>query len=121
MRIFAVDADNDIYLGADGHLAFNDELQALMQTAEHVMQSILGEMVHASSRGLPYRETVWCSAPNLRLFEDHARLTLISVKGVLSVDSFSCSATNNTLRYWATLRTAYGLGYLSGEEKDRDI
>ena len=118
MRIFAVDRNNDLYLGPDKHLAINSDLEALMQTAQHVMQSILGEMVHASTRGLPYRETVWCSAPNLRLFEDNARRSLSGIKGVLAVESFSCTVTENILRYWATLRTAYGQGQLNGEEKN---
>lgn len=116
MRIFAVDKNNDLYLAPNGQLAVNTELAALMQTCEHALQSLLGEMVFSSGRGLPYMETVWSSAPNPRLFENAARHTLRGIQGVLAVASFTCEARENTLFYQAVIRSVYGLGTISGKE-----
>lgn len=116
MRIFAVDKNNDIHLGPDGHLAMNTELAALLQTCEHAMQALRGEMVYATERGMPYLETVWGAAPNLRLFEDAARGTLNSIEGVEHIISFSCLAEDNILKYWATIQSVYGTFELGGNK-----
>lgn len=108
MRIFAVDENNDMYIAASGQLAVNTALAALVQTCEHSMQSLLGEMVFSTGRGLPYREAVWSGAPNLRLFELSARRTLRNIEGVVAVDSLTYEARDNTLNYQATIRSSYG-------------
>ena len=114
MRIFAVDENNDIHLDASGQLALNINLAALLQACEHVMQSLLGEMVFSVGRGLPWRETIWTGNPNLRLFENASRNALLSVKGVRSVREFSCVIDGNVLRYQATIESIYGQGIIEG-------
>lgn len=108
MRNFAVDTNNDLFIGANGSMAVNTELAAVMQTCEHVMQSLLGEVAFSTHRGLPYMETVWNGNPNLRLFEAAARKTLATVNGVVAVRAFNCEVSDNTLRYWATIESAFG-------------
>lgn len=114
MRIFAVDENNDIHLDASGRLALNTDLAALMQACEHVMQSLLGEMVFSVGRGLPWRETIWTGSPNLRLFENASRNALRTVKGVRSIAEFSCVNEGNVLRYRATIESIYGQGTIGG-------
>lgn len=118
MRIFAVDKNNDLYIGPNGQLAMNADLAAFSQACEHAMQSLLGEMVFATGRGLPYMETVWGSSPNLRLFEDHARRILRGIPGSLGVTAFECENTDNTLTYRASIRSVYGTAAINGEGAD---
>jgi hypothetical protein len=108
MRIFAVDKNNDCYVDRNGQLAINTGLAALVQTCEHAMRGLLGEMVFSTPRGLPYWETVFTSTPKLRLFEDSARRTLRGIAGVLSVDSFVCEMREGILMYQAVIRSVYG-------------
>lgn len=108
MRIFAVDKNNDLYLGADGSLAMKNGLLAFMQACEHAMQSLLGEMPFAQGRGLPFKEAVWTGTPDLRLFEESARTLLLSLEGATSISEFYCEVCENTLKYRAVIRSVYG-------------
>jgi hypothetical protein len=114
MRILAVDGNNDIFTDSSGRLAVNTDLAACMQTCEHVMQSILGEMMFHQDQGLPYFETVWNGSPNLRIFDSAARKALLGVRGVLAVTSFSSAIEENALQYHAEIRTEYGAGVVNG-------
>ena len=115
MRIFAVDANNDLFTGANGSMAINTDLAAFMQACEHAMQSVLGEMVFAQGRGLPYAEAIWGGARNLRLFEDESRKTLGNIPNSLGVTEFECAVENNILGYRAVIRSVYGEVTIGGE------
>ena len=115
MRGFAVDENNDLYLGPTGNLAMSFELAAVMQKCAHAMKAILDEMVFHQGRGQPYFETVWNDAPSLRAFENVARGTLNALSGVKRVTEFVASADAGVLRYQATISTVYGTDTLSGE------
>lgn len=113
MRIFAVDAKNDLVLSASRNLALREDLEAVLQAAAHAMKILLDEIPFHQARGLPYREAVWINGPNLRLFEDRARRILRSVPGVKAVRAFEASLSGEQLRYSVTLETVYGTGVLS--------
>lgn len=115
MRIFAVDTNNDLFVGRHGGLAVRTGLEALGQTCEHVMKAILGEMVFSASRGLPYFETLWTGNPDLRAFEEAARISLRNVPGVIAVVSFSAEIQGNTCVYNAGIKTIYGDTIARGE------
>ena len=85
-----------------------------MQACEHVMQSLAGEMIFAEGRGLPWRETIWTGQPNIRLFETAARRALRTIEGVTSIPALTCAIDGNTLRYQATIATAYGTAEIGG-------
>ena len=112
MKSFAVDSNNDLFLDRRGNIAMSYDLDAVMQNLEHIMQSVLGEMVLALGRGLPYFETVW-TAQKLRLFETYARRRLLAEPGVEAVEHFSASQEGDVLRYHVIVRTAYGQGVLN--------
>jgi hypothetical protein len=114
MRILAVGQDNDIFVDASGRLAVNTGFAACVQTCEHVMQAVLGEMLFHQEAGLPYFETVWNGAPNLRIFDSAARKALLGVRGVLAVTSFSSAIEDNALKYRAEIRTEYGAATVNG-------
>lgn len=115
MRIFAVDANNDLCIGPDGHMAVNTGLDAFKQACGHAMQAVLGEMVFAQERGLPYEEAIWSGARNLRLFEDESRKTLGKIPGSKGVTEFECGVEENTLQYRAVIRSVYGEVAVGGE------
>lgn len=119
MRSFAVDRNNDLFIGANGHMAVNIRPAAVMQTCEHVMQSLLGEVAFSTHRGLPYMETVWNGNPKLRLFEAASRKVLSAVRDVVAVRAFRCEVADNTLRYWASVESVYGTFEIGGKEVKR--
>lgn len=114
MRIFAVDDNNDLYLGANGRLALHGDLDAFGQACKHAMQALLGEMVFAGDRGLPYAQLVWVGNPQLRQFEEAARSLLLSIPGALAVTEFACEISGDALVYRAVISSIYGPAALAG-------
>lgn len=112
--VFAVDANNDLYLGPDGNIARASALAAVTQAAQQAAQTQLGEMIYATDEGVPYFGTVWQGKPNRAQFEAFLRRTLLRVVDVLEVQSLSTSVQNNALTYRAVIRTTFGTGLING-------
>ena len=114
-QTIAVNNNNDIYIGADGNLAFFTGLQATLQCCEHAAKTILGELVLQTDEGLPYFQAVWVGAPNIAQFENALINAVQAVSGVQNVLSVNISSINNTLLYDLTILTIYGQGVINGE------
>ena len=115
MRIFAVDANNDLFIGPNGKMAVATDLEAFSQACEHAMKTVSNEMVFCADRGLPYFEAVWSDTENPRTFEDRARGTLKAIPGALRVAEFSAGASGGTLRYRAVISSIYGTVTINNE------
>lgn len=105
---FAVDANNDLYLGTDDRLAMVTGAAAVGQACAHAAKTILGEMVLATDEGLPYFEAVWNGTPNLAVFEAALRTALLEVDGVTDITALSMVVSGGVLTYAATIVTVYG-------------
>lgn len=110
----AVNAQNDLHLGADGNLARTSDLDAVMQAAQHAAQTMLGEMIYAVDRGVPNFEVVWNGSPNLPQFDAFLRRAILSVDGVQQIQELTVSRAANTLTYRAVIQTVYGTAVLNG-------
>lgn len=108
----ATNALNDIFIGMDGNLATVRNLQAVLQDCEHAMKAQLGEMVLATTKGLPTMDTVWLQQ-RLPQFDAAARKTLRAINGVTDVPSFASIVMQNTLVYRAVISTEYGTGIVT--------
>lgn len=114
MKTLAVDANNDLYVGADGALAVVSGLTAVLQAAQQAAQTQLGEMIYAVDEGIPNFAAVWNGAPNVAQFEAALRRTLSAVEGVTGVSDLITTVRANTLSYSATITTIYGAGAING-------
>jgi hypothetical protein len=110
----AVNDRNDLFLGADGNLATNADLDAAMQACAHAARTLLAEMMYAADQGIPYFDVVWNGNANPLQFEAFLRRALLAVEGVIQIAALSVAQTDNTLRYTATIQTVYGVGTLNG-------
>ena len=100
--------NNDVFIGADGKLAFSSGLDAVKYACSSAAKSQLGEMIYAIDRGIPNFQVVWVGAPNLAVFENYLRETLESVYGVNQVIDLETKSQNNVLSYSASIETRYG-------------
>jgi hypothetical protein len=114
MRVFAADGNNDLYIGADGRLAINDGLRAVMQAVQQAVQTQLGEMVLSVDQGVPNFQSIWNGAPNLSVFRAYLRATILAVENVTGIESLETTVANNKLTYSATITTTFGTGALNG-------
>ena len=110
---FGTNDNNDIYIGGNGNLAVFSGLDAVMDACETASKAQLGEMVLATELGMPNFQTIWVGSPNYAIFQNYLRNTLLSVPGVLEVQSIELAVTDNILRYTAVIVTIFGSGVLS--------
>ncbi len=113
-QTFAVNENNDLYLGPDGNIAMARDLQAVIFDCRSIAKAQLGEMIYATDQGIPNFETVWNGVPNLQQFEAALRANILSVPGVIGVDSVVVTQENNTLSYTISIVTIYGTGVVNG-------
>ena len=102
----AVDANNDIYLDANGNLAMVTGLDAVAQDCLNAMKAQLGEMPLALTRGVPTDATIWSRYLPAQ-FEAASRALLLTVPGVVSVKAFDVTRAGNVASYVATIQTIY--------------
>jgi len=114
VQTFAVNNDHDIFLGSDGNLSIATGIQGVLQACETATYAQLGEMILATTSGMPNFQTIWVGQPNYPLWNLYLRNTLQAVQGVVSVQNVQITKNNNTLRYTATIETLFGTSQFSG-------
>lgn len=113
-RTFAVDARNDLFLAPGGNLAIVVDLDAVLMICAAKARTLLGEMVLAVDKGIPYFQSVFTGQPNPATFEAALRDALLSVDGVTQISSLAITQTGNELNYVASIVTIYGPGVIDG-------
>jgi len=111
---FAVDDNNDLYIGDDGRLVLVRGLQAVLQACAQAAKTLLGEMILQTNKGLPNFETIWNGTPNIPQWEAALRKTILAVVDVTGISRLTTSVTNNTLSYAIEIQTVYGIGEING-------
>lgn len=107
MRTLAVNGDIDIYRTDDGNLAIASDLDAVRMSCEEAIRAVRGEMLYAADQGMPLFETAFLR-PRLAQFEAAARVALRAVPNVTNIDQFEATASDDTLRYTARIRSLFG-------------
>lgn len=115
MRNLAVDQNNDLFIGGDGRLSINVDLDAAMQSAQHAAQAQLGEMVLNINQGVPNFQTIWESSANLAQFEAFVRAAILATPNVIEVRDLNTEVRDGTVFYTATIATIYGTGVIANE------
>ena len=110
MKAIGVNANNDIFIGGDGNIVIVSDLQAVLESCAHAVKAQYGEMILDIDQGVPNFETVWKNSANVPQYSSFIRRTLEAVPGVIEVTDLQVTATDNVLRYVATIKTVYGEG-----------
>lgn len=113
MKTIKVDSNGD-RVTKNGYFVYLYDIDAVMQTCEQVMKQQLKELQYDQTKGIEYFGNVFNGNPNLQLFEAQARVQLLNVNGVNSIQSFTYSQTDNELSYSATIKTIYGSDTVNG-------
>lgn len=112
MKTFATNQNNDLYLDASGNLVIIEGLEALMQTINERVTTMLGELVLQTDRGMPNFDTIWNGSPNIPQYNSVLQNAILSVDGVTDVVSITNIFRDNILYYRAVIQTIYGTGAL---------
>lgn len=113
MRSIAVNANNDIYRGADGNLAMVTGIDAVSQGCTHAVQTLLGSLTNNLLRGVDYFGTMWNFYRPMS-FAAQARAILLTVPHVQSVTYFDITRANGVASYTAGVKSDYGPLEISG-------
>lgn len=105
---------HDLYLGADGNIAVLEGLPAVAAACETASLAQLGEMVLATTSGLPNFQAVWTGAPNLALWRQYLMDTLLGIEGVLAVSDLTVDRSGGVLAYRAIIETTFGKTAVNG-------
>jgi hypothetical protein len=103
----AEDENRDLYLGADGNIAFLTAAPCVAQLTKSRVESQRGEMMYAADQGMPTRATAWDTF-NPKQFEAAARSIITATPDVTGIESFTMQKQDNDLSYQATINTIYG-------------
>lgn len=114
MITFAVNSENDLYLGTDGNIALATDATALAQLSAQVVKALRGEMVFDVTRGMPNMTTAWAGSANVPQYEAAARQRLLALPDVRSIVSLVSARNGETLSYVAELRTTFGALTVNG-------
>lgn len=114
VQTLSLNSAHDIYIGSDGNLAIATGLQGVLQACSTASYAQLGEMILATTSGIPNFQAIWVGSPNYPLWNLYLRQTLQNVQGVINVQNIQITRKNNTLNYVATIETQYGITVLSG-------
>lgn len=114
MRTIQVDENNDFTVDASGNLTLLVDGAGVPQTARQYASTLRGEMIHASTQGVPYFEFAFGAAPNLGQFSAALRARLLECPGVQEVQRLDVDRVDDTLNYTATLLTDYGRITING-------
>lgn len=109
-KTFAINSNNDIYIGLDGLLVIKEDLLSVLQNCQTAAQAQLGEMILSIDNGVPNFQTIWQSAANVAQFEAYLRRTILKVEGVKEIKTLSIVVRDNALFYNVEILTDYGLG-----------
>ena len=125
-QTFAVNSNNDLYIGRDGNLAIVNSLDAILQNCEHAAKTTLGELVLQTNVGIPDFQVVWNGVPNIQQFNASLRQALLAVDGVVEILSLNTVRNGDALIYQAVIRTIYSnaetsliIGQLSVKKRAR--
>ena len=107
-RTFAINDNNDIYVGSDGNLVFLSGIEAVMDACKTAAQTQLKECILQQGVGLPNFDAIFNGTPNFALYESYLRSTLLAVPGVTAVAPVQIQVNNHTMTYTAIITTSYG-------------
>ena len=113
--VLAINAQNDIYIDGTNNLAMlfgnksNAEgVLAVSQACQTACLAQLREMVLFTTQGMPARQSVFVSNPNLAIYQAALIAAIERIPGVISVQSIVFTKTENVLNYEAKIQSQYG-------------
>ncbi len=113
--VVAVNADNDIYIDGTNNMAMlfgsaadKQGADAVAQACQTASRAQLGEMILFTTQGMPTKQSVFNSNPNLAVYQTALTAALLQVPGVISVQSIIFTKTGNVLNYVAVIQSQYG-------------
>jgi hypothetical protein len=99
-QTFGQNASGDIYLGPDGNLVVLSGINAVAAACRTATLAQLGEMVLATTQGIPNFSAIWTGTPEYNIWKSY-------ILSTLSVDG-------NTISYTANITTIYGSTTVNG-------
>lgn len=113
--VLAINNFNDIFMDGTNNLAmlFGNKsniqgVAAVSQACKTASLAQLREMVFFTTQGMPARQNVFTSNPNLAVYQAALIAAMQQIPGVISVQSIVFTKSENVLNYIAKIQSQYG-------------
>lgn len=110
---FATNSNNDLFIASDGNLSVATGIEAVLFACANAAKAQLNEMIYAFDRGVANFQTIWTNSVNVAQFEASVRAAILSVPGVIGIESFDMLVLDNAMNYRAVIKTIYGNGEIN--------
>jgi hypothetical protein len=101
-------ANNDLFLADGRNLVIISGIEALEQNVVQACLMRLGEDIYNQSSGVDYFGSIFTPQQNYDAARKSLIDTILTVDGVLSIDSLSISIDGDTFNFTANIVTTFG-------------
>ena len=77
-QCLAINSNNDIYRGSNGNIVLLSGQSAVQTACATATKAQLGEMVYATTTGMPTFQAVWIGTPNINIYLNYLRQTILN-------------------------------------------
>lgn len=115
-QTMGTNANNDIYVGSNGNVVILTGQPAVEAGCASISRASLGEEVLSVTSGQPFFQAIFVGVPNLALFDNSLRSSLLSVDGVVAVTNLTTEIVKvngiTGLKYTVTIENQFGLTFV---------
>lgn len=107
MITLGINENNDLYLNGS-NLAIKNDKAALGDIYINKVQTLKGEIVYNTEKGIDYFNTVFCEPIYPDVFQNQVKNEILDTEETQSIISYSQNITDGILNYKAVCQTSYG-------------
>lgn len=114
MRTIAIDENNDIFLDNSNNLAVKTDLEAMGDIFINKSQTVLGELLYNTEKGIDFFNTIFSSPTYPDLFQNEVITQLEDTDETQKVTGFAGSISDRVYNYSVDIQTSWGKVSLNG-------
>lgn len=107
MITLGVNQNNDIF-ARNGRLVLAYGIDACMQSCARAVKAQVSEMPFAFDKGVDYKNFIFNGSPRWNSFISACKAQILSVKGVISIQSLQLAFKDGLIAYEAIIQTEFG-------------
>lgn len=114
MQTIGINEFNDIFIDNSNNLCIKKDLDAMGDIFVNKSQTVLGECLYDSDKGINFFNTIFDSPCYPDLFQNELITQLEDTEAVYEIKTFKDEITNNVYKYSVEIQTDFGKVALNG-------
>lgn len=113
MITLSINNNNDLYLNGS-NIALKSDKEALGDIYVNKVQTVKGELVYNTDKGIDYFNTVFSEPVYPDVFQNQVKNEILGTSQTEAITGYTQSIADNVLSYTANIKTSYGNITLNG-------